>query len=39
MDIGPEGEPVELPIPAHPDQRPVKLPPVPEPAEPGKVPA
>lgn len=38
MDIGPEGAPIEVPVPAHPDLIPAGNP-VPEPDEPEKVPA
>jgi hypothetical protein len=40
MDIGPEGEPIEVPIPVHPDQVPIAVPAAPDPerAVPEKVP-
>ena len=38
MRIGEEEDPVELPIPAHPDQVP-QISPAPEPVMPGRVPA
>ena len=40
MQIGEESEPVELPIPEHPDRRPIVVPAQPaEPVTPEKVPA
>ncbi len=38
MEIGPEGDPIEVPMPVHPDQIPAGTP-APEPADPEKVPA
>jgi hypothetical protein len=41
MQIGEESEPIQLPIPVHPDQVPAELPPAPaepEPTEPSKTP-
>jgi hypothetical protein len=38
MNIGKEGEPIEVPIPLHPDQVPERMP-APEPVAPEKVPA
>ena len=38
MQIGEEGEPIEVPLPLHPDQVPEGIP-APEPAVPEKVPA
>ena len=38
MQIGEEGEPIEVPLPLHPDQVPQDVP-VPEPVAPERVPA
>jgi len=38
MQIGEEAEPIEVPLPVHPDEVPDEVPDIPEPAVPAEVP-